>query len=320
MIEGTHPRRSMRVMTTHFATRGRSLVFSIILLALLAACGDDAPQATTPPTLSGQPWTTVPPPSADYSVPGPTVNAEAVCVEVQVDGVLGAGTAQEKAQASLGILGLSPEPGEQCETLMLVTGTARRFCATYSDGSSCCNGWQASGEIVLSAGGEVIRVLPFDQHKPTPNIRATGECFAASDPLLIDVMHSVGGIRKDRPSPLATAVADWFGLPLYIPRSTSQMCPLTEDTFWLFVTALHDDDPNVVSLAVDHLADCSWEWHRDGEPNDGLPYVEAVPHLLSVPELTQGVDQALRGITGEDYGERADPKADWWLWWEANQP
>lgn len=284
----------------------------VATVMLSTACGQSGTTATTPTieatttTTVDPPWTTVPvpvtPPFEIVLESGEMLEVQAVCVEVETEGVVSQPWAEDDLRVSLSALGLDAEPGDSCEVNLRLWANAVRLCERYSDIGTCCMGNSGETIVWIDADGETLDEFRQEFSAPTLGSTTSGNCPRKDDPMRIG--FSLGGVF-DR----------WFGL-VEIDTTSSEQPPFREDVFWRLVAALHHADSDVVDQAGKHLLDWVEAWEAGGSPSDGIPFMEAVPHLVS--SLERGHYQAARKetlekITQQRFGFNA---ADWWEWWE----
>jgi len=286
----------------------------VAVLLVVTACGQSGTTATTATTEATTtttvdlPWTTVPvpitPPFEIVLEGGKTLEVQAVCIGVETEGVVNQPWAEEDLRLSLSALGLDAEPGEPCEATLRLWATAVRICDTYYDLGTCCMGYSGETIVWIEADGE-----PLDDHRqefsaPTLGSTTSGNCPRKDDPMRIG--WSLKG-----------AFDRWFGLVEIGHTTTSEQPTLREDVFWRLVAALHHTDGHVVDQAGLQLRDWAEAWEAEGSPSKGIPFIEAVPHLVSSLDRAGSHypgarEEALERITQQTFTNAAE----WWEWWE----
>lgn len=292
---------------------------AVVLSLVAAACGgsetgetvifvpsmvvDTTIESPIETTIDG-PWTTVPVPRTQpvrvVSDAGDSVEVQAVCLTVQVEGVLDGAQIEEELQVALGVLGLDANPDEACDADLVLSATGDRICGEYTNIGMCCTGFTIRGEVSLTVGGQMLSASPLDHDKDLFGEIFQHMCRERSHPLEFDAIRV----------PAAAAMNHIFGFPVF------KQCPLTTEVFWRLVAALHDEDRDIFDAAATYLHDCAADWRQRGWPDEGIPFMEAVPHLLSAAEWTTPVVDALKEIAQQGWHM---PRADWWAWWERQQ-
>jgi hypothetical protein len=288
-------------------------VATLVAVSLVAAaCGQSSTTATTATTTTttvDPPWTTVPvpttPPFEIVLENGETLEVEAVCVGVEAEGVVSQPWAEEDVGLALSVLGLEAEPGEPCEATFRLWASATRDCATYSGLGTCCTGYSIETIVRIEVHGEALDVLRHEHSQPTLFSTTSGNCPGKNTPMRIG-------------SSIEEAFGQWFGLVSVRAGDPAlgQQPTFREDVFWRLVAALHHADVDVVDQAGKYMRDWAEAWEADGSPSDGIPFTQAVPHLVS--SLDAGGhypgarEEALEKITQQTFTNAAD----WWEWWE----
>jgi len=281
----------------------------VLALLVVAACGQSG---TTSTTTIDPPWTTVPVPTTQpIVVTSDAIEVQSVCVSVEAEGVVDGPSIEEGVGLRLAVLGLGASPGDACDADFVVSAAGERICARYYELGVCCGGLEIEGRVVLEVNGQRRYASPIAlrSEPPLTASEGSGQCPAIDS--VVTYRHFA--IRD----PVAASVDRWFGLPNFETRDFPRS-PSTVDVFWRLMAALHNEDRFVRYAAAEHLEDWVKEWDEQGRPGDGVPFTEAVPHLLLAMDLTWRDMQLPIQFVGvlEEITLQSFPReADWWEWW-----
>jgi hypothetical protein len=284
------------------------------LVLLVAACGDSASRVA-----AEEPWNAVQVPTTQPFIvvagDGRSLELGTVCLNIQVEGNLDAVGIEAGLRTGLASLGLAENPGAACDAELVVSGTGERRCASYEVVGRCCGGHEITGEMALTVDGNTVNAYPlFSERDPPSSVSQSDHvrsCPDSSEPI---------GIWPH--SPFQDALEDLLAVqPVGV--MSSDLCPLTVDVFWRLVVALHDENREIIDTAAGHLASCAFTWNQQGRPADAVPFVEAVPHLISAWTAIEHyhdepVHTALWTITERRFDD-LDARVDYWIWWEAHR-
>jgi hypothetical protein len=342
------------------------LLLPLILLALLVgACSDNSAliaTTTMPPETTAETTTTVPLPQLAGPVPqipaasltedyGGPLPIETACITLEIDDDIGdQAMVAADLTAAFSFIGIEVVDAD-CDLSLTVDMSGRRWSTDYENVGECFTGWEASGDIVASAGGdewdwswgvafpapEAVDACVGDETPPGGPVPAV-----AWVPDVLDVLGDLFG------SP--GRVSARLNMP-YLPASGNEMRRLQPDavTYDVLTAALYRDDPEDICRAADLIAQLAEDLRSgdyepsgdDEEPSgdDEAPPDEdagplpagpelfaLIPHLidrLATSEvegwdcgysyLQYDIEAALRIITDEDPGGGARGWAESWL-------
>lgn len=268
-----------------------------------AACGSGSVGDSSP---NGDgPWTRVSVPTTQplevTTDSGGVIEIRTICAEVQADGVFD-GSENGWLFTPLKILGLDAAPGEACDVELIWSATATRRCAHYAGLGTCCPGYEASAVVRLVANGEQLAVFDEVRDEDLPTSLTRTRCDDSSDL----VFTGFPEIRDELDNRLGVML---FG-------ACRGEGGLDAGSFWRLVAALHHEDSDIVDEAAKRLRGCADLWNQRGRADEGIPYLEAVPHLVAVAEWQSSIGGALRSITGEPGPQQPGDRSAWWDWWE----